>query len=484
MRAHAAAATAGGSAGPPSFAAAPHDAPRAVLNVLSAIVRRDDGDAALVLRLCRDDSNSNSSEFKSSRSRGARAPRPPPAAIANVPGASGVGALVPHPAAVSARVYALAPEASVADITAAASAAAAGDANGHGMRTDADEANGRAAPPPGALLRDALTILDASIARADWNAAAAAVEFFTRVAAAAPVMGDDGRGVFVAVASRGALEKLIARGGGESGSGGGGSCNASHGNVTNISMGPPASLRVSALTLARMLASTRAFLDVLDRSAAAGGRSGTGGAGTGPGDGDGLGTVAATASAGTAPATTTASASDEGCPLMRAIVACLGEEPPPPPAAVDSTSSSKSPAAPTVSDAALVVLAALSHAGWDGWAHAVRHHRVLSHAATAAEAAFGVSPSPGDANANGRGMRTDATSAAKHDTRRLKSALMFLARLFAEPGTSAAAASTLRRDRSVARRLARIARSAEAHPEAMPRRVGKYFAALLETTDR
>jgi hypothetical protein len=133
-----------------------------------------------------------------------------------------------------------------------------------------------------------------------------------------------------------------------------------------------------------------------------------------------------------------------------------------------------------VSDAALVVLAALSHAGWDGWAHAVRHHRVLSHAATAAEAAFGGS-SPGDAN--GRGMRTDAT-ASKHDTRRLKSALMFLARLFAEPGTSAAAASTLRRDRSVARRLARIARSAEAHPEAMPRRVGKYFAALLETTDR
>jgi hypothetical protein len=42
---------------------------------------------------------------------------------------------------------------------------------------------------------------------------------------------------------------------------------------------------------------------------------------------------------------------------------------------------------------------------------------------------------------------------------------MLVARLLAEPGSAAVAHSALRRDRETARRVARIARAAQAHPE-------------------
>lgn len=47
------------------------------------------------------------------------------------------------------------------------------------------------------------------------------------------------------------------------------------------------------------------------------------------------------------------------------------------------------------------------------------------------------------------------------------------------PGSAAAAHAALRRDRETARRLARIARAAQEHPEAMAQRMGRYFATLL-----
>ena len=115
-------------------------------------------------------------------------------------------------------------------------------------------------------------------------------------------------------------------------------------------------------------------------------------------------------------------------------------------------------------DAALLTLAAISHADWPGWGDAVRRHGVLAAAVAAAEAAFAAA-----ANA--------AASAA--DQRRLRHALMFVARLLAEPASARAASSALRRDGETCRRLARVARAANAHAEQMPRRVGKYLDSVL-----
>ena len=52
---------------------------------------------------------------------------------------------------------------------------------------------------------------------------------------------------------------------------------------------------------------------------------------------------------------------------------------------------------------------------------------------------------------------------------------MLVARLLAEPGSAARAIAGLRRDGETARVLARVAAAAGAHPEQMPRRVGRYF---------
>ena len=135
-------------------------------------------------------------------------------------------------------------------------------------------------------------------------------------------------------------------------------------------------------------------------------------------------------------------------------------------------------------DAASLVLATLSRAGWASWGAAVRQHRMLSAAVVAAETAFDLASRDEGAGVVADGNGTHAATVAKRrrqrDERRLKGSLMLVARLLAEPGSSAAALSALRRDRETARRLARIARAAQAHPDAMPQRVGKYFATLLE----
>jgi hypothetical protein len=70
-------------------------------------------------------------------------------------------------------------------------------------------------------------------------------------------------------------------------------------------------------------------------------------------------------------------------------------------------------------------------------------------------------------------------AAASADDRRLRHALMFLARLLAEPDSGRFAASALRRDGETSRRLAKVARLANAHSEQMPRRVGKYLDSVL-----
>jgi hypothetical protein len=177
------------------------------------------------------------------------------------------------------------------------------------------------------------------------------------------------------------------------------------------------------------------------------------------------------------------------CPLLRAVVACVEEF------AEEARSEASASASAAASDdafavedelepppvcayrsvgsvrrnenlnAALLTLAAISHAGWKGWGDAVRRHGVVAAAVAAAEAAFA-------AVAN-------APAASAADQRRVRHALMFVARLLAEPASARAASSALRRDGETCRRLARVARAANAHAEQMPRRVGKYLDSVL-----
>ena len=171
-------------------------------------------------------------------------------------------------------------------------------------------------------------------------------------------------------------------------------------------------------------------------------------------------------------------------PLLRAIVACVEEFAEEASSIGDASSLETSPletfavedelegvgayhrvGSGTAADAALLTLAAISHAGWSGWGDAVRRHGVLAAAVVAAEAAFA--------------MAGASAAAAAADQRRLRHALMFVARLLAEPASARAASSALRRDGETCRRLARVARAANAHAEQMPRRVGKYLDSVL-----
>ena len=171
-------------------------------------------------------------------------------------------------------------------------------------------------------------------------------------------------------------------------------------------------------------------------------------------------------------------------PLLRAVVACVEEFAAEASSVGDASSIETSPletfavedelegvgayhrvGSGTAADAALLTLAAISHAGWSGWGDAVRRHGVLAAAVVAAEAAFA--------------MAGASAAAAAADQRRLRHALMFVARLLAEPASARAASSALRRDGETCRRLARVARAANAHAEQMPRRVGKYLDSVL-----
>ena len=166
----------------------------------------------------------------------------------------------------------------------------------------------------------------------------------------------------------------------------------------------------------------------------------------------------------------------EPSPLLAAVVACC---------AADFNVDEKNAAvdddtAVQVSDAALSVVHALSHGGWRGWGDAVRAHAILPAAVDACDAAFrrrAAGSTAGVGSSAGVGSDADGVKAE----RRVKSALMLVARLLAEPGSAARAIASLRRDGETARTLARVAAAAGAHPELMPRRVGRYFASLLPT---
>ena len=114
--------------------------------------------------------------------------------------------------------------------------------------------------------------------------------------------------------------------------------------------------------------------------------------------------------------------------------------------------------------------------GWRGGGDAVRAHAILPAAVDACDAAFRRRA----ACSNGVGSDSSTADGVKAE-RRVKSALMLVARLLAEPGSAARAIASLRRDGETARTLARVAAAAGAHPELMPRRVGRYFASLLPT---
>ena len=109
----------------------------------------------------------------------------------------------------------------------------------------------------------------------------------------------------------------------------------------------------------------------------------------------------------------------------------------------------------------------------------MRAHAILPAAVDACDAAFRrrAAGSNGVGSSAGVGSTADGVKAE----RRVKSALMLVARLLAEPGSAARAIASLRRDGETARTLARVAAAAGAHPELMPRRVGRYFASLLPT---
>jgi hypothetical protein len=247
---------------------------------------------------------------------------------------------------------------------------------------------------------------------------------------------------------------------------------------------PPPGLRVRALVVARLLAATDAFAAFLDDE---GGAGPTAGESTGKSTGKSTaGTAAANNDVvdltGIEPTGTQTGTGDrenrdreehEPSPLLAAVVACC---------AADFTAGDEKNAtvdddtAVQVSDAALSVVHALSHGDWRGWGDAVRAHAILPAAVDACDAAFRRRA----ACSNGVGSGSSTADGVKAE-RRVKSALMLVARLLAEPGSAARAIASLRRDGETARTLARVAAAAGAHPELMPRRVGRYFASLLPT---
>jgi hypothetical protein len=262
-------------------------------------------------------------------------------------------------------------------------------------------------------------------------------------------------------------------------------------------------LRVRALVVARLLAATDAFAAFLDEEGGAGptagestGRStGKSTAGTAVANNDVVDlTVEPTGTqtgTGNGDSSTNLANSEnrdreehEPSPLLAAVVACCaadftaggGDE---------KNAADDDDTAVQVSDAALSVVHALSHTGWRGWGDAVRAHAILPAAVDACDAAFrrraagsnGVGSSSGVGSSAGVGSDADGVKAE----RRVKSALMLVARLLAEPGSAARSIASLRRDGETARTLARVAAAAGAHPELMPRRVGRYFASLLPT---
>ena len=484
----------------------PHPGIAGVLSVLSAAVEADPCTAAHALELCGAPLRAVPASI---------APRAPPPQLAGIPAAIGaIGPLVPHPRALgsSPRVFAPAPTDTVADIAAAAAngGASLADPPSEGGSPDELHRGGSrgllGSKPwrsPGPLLENVCAVLAASAASGGWATATAACEFLARCVAASPAM--EGRGVFVACADHGVLERCLAPSRNVRKSSLERNWNASIGK-TALALAaarahepanaltrrtPPPGLKLRALVVARLLAATDAFTAFLDEEGGtAGGTAGglgsksstriisnsaanaadvldltvepasqtaaCAGAGTG---GDGSGTNSAVI---------TPAEEHEPSPTLAAVVAAI-------PAANDDDDAGVE--ALGISDAALSVVHALSHGGWGGWGDAVRAHGILPAAVDACDAAFRRRAA---AAARGVTGESDAGGLLKAE-RRVKGALMLVARLLAEPGSAARAIAGLRRDGETARVLARVAAYAGAHPEQMPRRVGRYFASLLPT---
>ena len=463
------------------------------------------------------------------------APRPPPEPLAGVPaaGTDGVGFLVPHPGVlgsrlVFSRVFAPAPPETAVDVVDDAVVGDGGDKQNEKLVEKLPRLGTRPKLNTSPFLDAALLILSSSLSSGDWYAARAALRLLSRAAAEADPLR--GRGVFAAAAAAGHLARALG-GDGETHShrlnthtirGGGGthegaSADRSLPQTTATSSHqrrrPPARVRRDALALARLLAGTPEFAACLDRGGAEGVSD--------RGDGTSLETTRETrltkdatepeakkkrnktfpnAAVDDVSGEKSKPFSDEfsdeeepDCPLLRAVVACVEEFAEEARCSAEaeasaSASASASDDAFAVEDelepppvcayrsvgsvrrnenlnAALLTLAAISHAGWKGWGDAVRRHGVVAAAVAAAEAAFA-------AVAN-------APAASAADQRRVRHALMFVARLLAEPASARAASSALRRDGETCRRLARVARAANAHAEQMPRRVGKYLDSVL-----
>ena len=464
-----------------------------VLSILSAAVEADPCTAAHVLELCGAPLRAVPASV---------APRAPPPQLAGIPAASGAGALVPHPISLgsSPRVFAPAPTDTVADIAAAA-------ADGGGSLADPSEGGspdelrrGLGSRPrlsPGALLENVCAVLAASAASGGWAMATAACEFLARCVAASPAM--EGRGVFVACAGDGVLERCLVPSrnvqkrrksslerswNGSAKTSSALAAARAHEPANASRRTPPPGLKLRALVVARLLAATDAFTAFLDEEGGGGGsKSST------PRANSAAAAAADVLDLTVEPASQTAAGAGAGTggdgsrdaarpeeehepsPLLAAVVAATAAANDDDDAGIEALG---------ISDAALSVVHALSHGGWRGWGEAVRAHAILPAALDACDAAFrrraaaaaarGVSGVPGESDADG--VRAE---------RRVKGALMLVARLLAEPGSAARAIAGLRRDGETARVLARVAAAAGAHPEQMPRRVGRYFASLLPT---
>jgi hypothetical protein len=388
---------------------------------------------------------------------------------------------------------------------------------------------------PSSFLSSVLVILSSSLSAGDWFAARAALRLLSRAAAEADPLR--ARGVFAVTAAAGLLERALGGEGARRGPDGaraaasaaarsadaadaasaptGGardadrpsgpdrerdtralfaSSRSSHAEWNASRPRPPARVRRDALALVRLLAATPEFAASLSGAAAprlAAERDAL------PRKTSRAGGDAAAKRKNQkerdAVSDDVGEALEDGeepgeeppdYPLLRAVVACVEEFAEEASFIGDASSLETSPletfavedelegvgayhrvGSGTAADAALLTLAAISHAGWSGWGDAVRRHGVLAAAVVAAEAAFA--------------MAGASAAAAAADQRRLRHALMFVARLLAEPASARAASSALRRDGETCRRLARVARAANAHAEQMPRRVGKYLDSVL-----
>jgi len=388
---------------------------------------------------------------------------------------------------------------------------------------------------PSSFLSSVSVILSSSLSAGDWFAARAALRLLSRAAAEADPLR--ARGVFAVTAAAGLLERALGGEGARRGPDGaraaasaaarsadaadaasaptGGardadrpsgpdrerdtrafaSSRSSHSEWNASRPRPPARVRRDALALVRLLAATPEFAASLSGAAAprlAAERDAlprkTSRAG-----GDAAAKRKNQKERDAVSDDVTREALEDGeepgeeppdYPLLRAVVACVEEFAEEASFIGDASSLETSPletfavedelegvgayhrvGSGTAADAALLTLAAISHAGWSGWGDAVRRHGVLAAAVVAAEAAFA--------------MAGASAAAAAADQRRLRHALMFVARLLAEPASARAASSALRRDGETCRRLARVARAANAHAEQMPRRVGKYLDSVL-----